>query len=542
MIGEYLLHHLLVNSASRCPERPAVVFMDRMLTYADLHSQSDRLAAFLSDCGVAVGDRVGIMQQKSIESVVALFAILKTGAAYVPIDPSVPAQRARHIIKHCDLRHIITTYQQAKRIMTDIDDLPLQKMIITKPQKEIEGDGSRIAFIRWDDIMSRSPHDFHSPNMSDTNPAYILHTSGSTGIPKGVVLSHLNALSFVNMAGTFFEINETDRFANHAPLHFDLSVFDIFVAILRAACIVIIPDYLSAFPVRLVEYVSEKQVSIWNSVSSVLILLADKGKIDRCSLDSMRIVHFSGDILPVKYLRILQESMPRATFYNIYGQTEANSSMCFRVDKTKIDDTKPIPIGRPFPNFEVFVMGEHRVVSEPNEEGELYVKSSTTAIGYWGDDIMTLEKFPSDPRRAQIQSRVYRTGDIVKIGSDWNYYFVGRKDHMIKSKGYRIEIPEIESAIHNHQSVKQAAVVAIPDEAIGNRIIVYICPVAEVELRIGDISAFCSNILPKYMIPEEFIICDALPTTSTGKVDRKTLREMYMKKITSTGLSTDKDF
>ena len=140
-------------------------------------------------------------------------------------------------------------------------------------------------------------------------------------MPKGVVLSHLNALSFIDMASGYFEISEADRFANHAPLHFDLSVFDIFVAIKRGASIVIVPDYLSAFPVRLVEYIREKKVSIWNSVSSVLILLADKGKIDKHGLDRMRIVHFSGDILPVKYLRILQESMPEATFYNIYGQT-----------------------------------------------------------------------------------------------------------------------------------------------------------------------------------------------------------------------------
>ncbi len=532
MVAEYLLHHLLVNSACRYPERQAVVFMDRILTYADLHSQSDRLAAFLSDCGVAVGDRVGIMQPKSMESVIALFAILKTGAAYVPIDPSVPAQRARHIIHHCGLRCLITTGQQAKRIMTGIEDLPLQKIILAKPQKEIEEIGAPVDVIHWDDIMNRSPHDYCSPNMSDTNPAYILHTSGSTGMPKGVVLSHLNALSFIDMASGYFEISEADRFANHAPLHFDLSVFDIFVAIKRGASIVIVPDYLSAFPVRLVEYIREKKVSIWNSVSSVLILLADKGKIDKHGLDRMRIVHFSGDILPVKYLRILQESMPEATFYNIYGQTEANSSMCFRVDKTQIDDTKPIPIGKPFPNFEVFAMDGHRVVSEPDEEGELYVKSSTVAIGYWGEDGMTSEKFPADPRRSQIQSRVYRTGDIVKRGGDGNYSFVGRKDHMIKSKGYRIEIPEIENVIQNHESVKQVAVVAIPDEAIGNRIIGYICPVAGGELEMNDLSAFCGNVLPKYMIPEEFILCDALPTTSTGKVDRNTLREMYMRKAT----------
>jgi len=530
MIGEYLLHHLLVNSASRHPERPAVQFMDRVLTYADLQSQSDRLAAYLCDDGVAVGDRVGLMLSKSIESIVALFAVLKAGAAYVPIDPSLPVQRAKYIIRNCDLRHLVATHQQARRIAPDGLDLPLRTVVLTNLPKAGADIDSPFTCIRWDDVMNRPPHGFLAPNISDTNPAYILHTSGSTGTPKGVVLSHLNALTFVGMAGAYFEIDGRDRLANHAPLHFDLSVFDIFVAIQRGACIVIVPDHLSAFPVRLVDYIREKQVTVWNSVSSVLILLADKGKLERAALDSMRIVHFSGDILPVKYLGILQAAMPRATFYNIYGQTEANSSMCFRVDSAQLDGTKPIPIGKPFPNFEVFAMDEnHRVVTEPGQEGELYVKSSTVAIGYWGEDAMTREKFPADPRRSHIHSRVYRTGDIVKMGAAGNYSFVGRKDHMIKSKGYRIEIPEIENAVHSHPSVRQVAVVAVPDEAAGNRIIVYISPAAGGAIDVADVSSFCGNILPKYMIPEEFIVSDALPTTSTGKVDRNALRERYLR-------------
>ena len=280
--------------------------------------------------------------------------------------------------------------------------------------------------------------------------------------PKGSVISHLNALTFVNMAVGFFGINENDRMANHAPLHFDLSIFDIFCAVKVGAAVVVIPEYLSAFPVRLAQAIYQQRVTVWNSVASVLTKLADQGGLEGLTFPSLRLVHFSGDLMPVKYLSFLRKCMPAAEFYNIYGQTEANSSLYFKVPDRIGDNAWKIPIGKSFPNFDVFAINENgQVVSKPNEEGELYVLSASVALGYWNDGKKTKEQFTADPRNPHGYARVYKTGDLVRLDSEGNFVFSGRKDHMVKSKGYRVELDEVEIILNSHPNVRQAVAVAI---------------------------------------------------------------------------------
>ncbi len=366
-------------------------------------------------------------------------------------------------------------------------------------------------------------------DMSDTCPAYILHTSGSTGKPKGVAISHLNALSFVEMAADFFTVTAADRFCNHAPLHFDLSVFDIFVAVKRGATIVLLPEMLSTFPVKLAEYIENEQITVWNSVSSVLTMLADKGMLEWRNFDSLRLVHFSGDIMPVKYLRLLKKHMKKASFYNIYGQTEANSSLCYPIQEIPDNDSWRIPVGTPFPNFEVFALNEDRqIATHPGEEGELYVSSSTVALGYWGDRNMTHEKFVPDPRYPFLEKIVYKTGDLVRIDECGNYMFSGRIDHMVKSRGYRIELEEIETVLSGHPEIAAAVVIPIPDEIVGNRISAIITAVTGCSITKENFVRYCASRLPKYMIPEMIEFRDSLPMTSSGKIDRKKLSEVIV--------------
>ena len=364
-------------------------------------------------------------------------------------------------------------------------------------------------------------------DVSDTSPAYILHTSGSTGNPKGVVLSHLNALSFVKMASDFFHINPADRICNHAPLHFDLSVFDVFAGVRCGATVMLLPEVYSTFPVKLAEFIEKQEISVWNSVSSVLAMLVDKGALGKFNFDSLRIVHFSGDIMPVKVLRILKRFMRNASFYNIYGQTEANSSMYYHVREIPETDSWRIPIGKAFPNFDVFALSDSREpIRRPGEEGELYVDSSTVALGYWDADAMTSEKFVPDPRYPSLKKRVYRTGDLVRMDEHGNYIFSGRKDQMVKSRGYRIELEEIEAVLSGHPGIKNAVVVPIPDELIGNRIVAVVAPVSMESVNKEDIVLHCAALLPRYMIPESIDFHDSLPKTSTGKIDRRKIRDM----------------
>jgi len=527
-MNDYLLHHLLMNTAQRCPQNEAIIFNERSITYGELEQSSNRLALALCDLGVRVGDRVGIMLNKSIESIISLFGILKAGAAYVPIDPRAPIHRVKYVIKNCEVGCFIASTQHITKLISDLEgDLPLKKVLVTDwDSNRLADQNKNIEWIPWGKIFSETPESEKCPNtgMSNVNPAYILYTSGSTGVPKGVVISHLNSLTFVNMAAEFFNINVNDRLCSFAPLHFDLSVFDIFVAVKCGATIILVPEYLSTFPMKLAEYIEEKGVSVWNSVSSVLTMLAERGKLEKFRFDALRIVHFSGDILPVKYLRLLKKQMPNATFYNIYGQTEANSSMFYRIGEIPDTDAWKIPIGKAFPNFEVFALDvENRMIDRPNLEGELYVRASSVALGYWRDSEKTAASFVQDPRQPYSSHRIYKTGDLVRMGDDGNYYFIGRKDHMIKSRGHRIEINEIEIALNSLPSVRQAAVIAIPDELIGNRIIAYVSPKEGVKLEEREILNHCGKMIPKYMIPEKIILKEALPATSTGKIDRKLL-------------------
>ncbi|RII27100.1 MAG: carbohydrate-binding protein [Geobacter sp.] len=533
----YLLNHLLTASSIKYPDKDAVIFKNTSISYSDLESQSNELASVLIRWGVKHGDRVGILLNKSIESIVSLFGIMKAGAIYVPIDPLAPPVRSKYIITNCAIECLITSLKGISDILAEgYADLPLRKVIIV---------GSSINYsncllsdfecITWEEIWHGVSFDLNTVCVTDVDPAYILHTSGSTGTPKGVVISHRNALSFVDMATDFFEIRVDDRIASHAPLHFDLSVFDIFGAVKKGATILPVPEFLSTFPVKLAEFINNEGISIWNSVASVLTMLADKGRLERFAFDSLRLIHFSGDLMPAKYLRVLRKHFKKTAIFNIYGQTEANSSMFYPIGEIPGDNAWKIPIGKPFPNFDVFLLNDcNELVAHPGEEGELVVKSSTVALGYWGDEDKTRDKFVQETGNSVFRSIVYKTGDIVRTDKDGNYQFVGRKDHMIKSRGYRVELNEIELLLSGYPLIGQAVVIAVPDELIGNRIIAYVAKSEKGSIDVDQLLIHCSQFLPKYMVPESVEILDDLPRTSTGKIDRKFLEEMYKAQYSDT--------
>jgi len=526
----HLLPDLLRESALKHPDRKAIVYKDRSLSYADLENRSSRFGAALSGEGISKGDRVGIMLHKSIESIIALFGIMKAGAIYVPLDPGAPAVRVNAMLSHCGIECLVTSPEIGSTVWRDQQTpVPLKKLILTGGAPGDNASHRGVRSLSWEAMESAAPGNGTPVEMADTAPAYILHTSGSTGVPKGVVISHLNAMTFVNMATDVFSLNENDRIANHAPLHFDLSVFDIFGAIRSGAALVIIPETLSPFAAKLAEYIDKEGITIWNSVSSVLALLADRGRLDRFSFDALRLAHFSGDVMPVKYLRVLMQHMKRARFYNIYGQTEANSSLFYPVPDIPGNEAGKIPIGKPFPNFDVFALNDaQEPISRPGEEGELYVNASTVAVGYWNNEEMTREKFVPDPRHPAWSSRVYRTGDAVRIDAEGNYLFIGRKDHMIKSRGHRIELAEIEGALNSHADVSCAVVLAVPDALAGNRIVAYVSPAEGTKPSPEEIADHCRLTLPGYMVPEEIFVVGRMPRTTTGKADRKQMQEAYL--------------
>lgn len=530
-MNTYLLHHLLMKTAEKHPTREAITFKNQSIEYEDLNKRSNQLARAITRLGVKKGDRIGVIFPKCIDSIVTILSILKSGASYVPIDPMAPMNRAKHIISSCDIECFFMSNETAAKLLPELSkDSPLKKILTPeKPTAELAEQCRALELISWHDIFQSQSEHYPISDITDTYPAYVLYTSGSTGTPKGVVISHLNSLTFVNMAADFLAINKEDRLCGHAPLQFDLSIFDIFVALSKGATIVLVPEILSLFPSKLSEYIEDTKISVWNSVASVLSLLAERGKMERLQFESLRLVLFSGDILPVKYLRKLRAHMPKARFFNIYGQTEANSSTFYEIDQIPNDDSWKIPIGKPFPNFELFALDDNgKIIAGPGAEGELFVRGSTVAMGYWGDSQRTAASFVQDPCHPFSSDRVYKTGDLVRIDEDGNYVFAGRKDHLVKSAGYRIELNEIEVTLYGYDGINQAAVVTVPDDLIGNRIIAYVSPANAKKLDKAKLLNYCAKRLPKYMIPETIECRQNLPRGSTGKVDRESLAKQAL--------------
>lgn len=523
----FLLQHLLQQGAIAYPEKTAVVCGKEEINYQQLDERSSQLANVLIRLGVRSGDRVGIHLAHSIDSVVSLFGILKAAAVYVPIDPLSPVERTRHIVNNCTLRCMISSADVASKTIALLGgESPLSDVLLTgKGVAALKADMPEFRMHTLLDECSKESTTAPEFSLSDTHPAYILHTSGSTGVPKGVVIAHQNSLSFVDMIADCFNFTGYDRVASHAPLHFDLSVFDIFTALKCGGTVVMVPKRYSVFPKELAKYIAEQKISVWNSVASVIALLAENGKLEEFDFSALRLVHFSGEVLAAKHLKLAMQAMSKASFVNQYGQTEANSTMCYPIEKVSDSPNQKMPIGNAMPGCEVFALNsEGKEVSSAGEEGELYIKSSTIALGYWNDAALTAEKFIDDPRERVACGRVYKTGDLVTLNEHGEYIMLGRKDALIKSRGYRIDLGEVESVLYHCEAVEVAAAIAVPHDLIGNEIVVYL-RLKDNTVTVEQLFKHCAAYLPQYMLPKTIELIAELPYTSTGKIDKKTLRD-----------------
>jgi amino acid adenylation domain-containing protein len=358
----------------------------------------------------------------------------------------------------------------------------------------------------------------------DQDLAYILFTSGSTGTPKGVMLSHLNALTFVNWGAETFDITAQDRFSNHAPFNFDLSVFDIFVAIKTGAAISLVPERLSVFPVQLSSFIQNQKITVWYSVPMVLTLLHSRGQLDKRDLSSLRWVLFAGEVFPTKHLRALMEKLPHPRYANLYGPTETNVCAFYEVEPLSPEQSTAIPIGKACANTELIAINaEGKKVTGPGEEGLLYARGSTVMQGYYGRPAESEACFIRNPFAVGREERLYCTGDWVTLDEKGNFLFVGRKDHMIKTRGYRVELGEIEAVMVAHPAVDEAVALAIPDDAIGNTIRAIVIISNSSSLTSTELKRHCAEKLPPYMVPEQVEFRDTLPRTGNGKIDRQQL-------------------
>lgn len=380
--------------------------------------------------------------------------------------------------------------------------------------------------IPWSLLAEFPANNSPQVTLTETDLAYILYTSGSTGRPKGVMLSHQNALTFVEWCAETFHVTSEDKLSNHAPLHFDLSVFDVYNTIEAGATVYLVTEDIALFPTTLANFIESKGITVWYSVPSALVLLLLHANLQREKLARLRTILFAGEVFPMKYLRQLVELLPGVDFYNLYGPTETNVCTYYKVEPSRLDSMDKLPIGIACENTEVFAVNDQdQIVTAVGETGELYVRGPAVTYGYWADSEKTAKMVVPNRFQKNFQENMYRTGDLVSLAEDGNYYFLGRRDSMIKSRGYRIELGEIESALLSHPGVKEAAAIAIPDDIVGNRIKAVVSTHESQTLKPAELQSHCAVKIPKYMIPEIIDFMDDLPKTSTGKIDRVRLAQ-----------------
>lgn len=483
----------------------AVLDKNGALTFSDLRNRAQALASDIIGITSKINQPIGIyLPTKTADSLISLLAVLYSGNFYIPLDIKNPVSRLGSILENLEPEAVISSV----RYMTTLIAAGVDKnkiVLIEESPSEVSANIQKQFTVRTGHVI-------------DTDPAYIIYTSGSTGLPKGVVVPHRGIIDYIDWARDCFLINDTTIIGNQAPFYFDNSTLDIYLCFATGATLVLIPEELFMFPVRLLEFMVQTEVNFIFWVPAALINVANVDILDKTALPRLEKILFAGEIMPVKHLNCWIKSFPNALFANLYGPTEITvDSTYYIVDRT-FEEHEALPIGKPCRNTDILILDGDKEVTEQGVRGELCVRGSSLALGYWNNIEKTEAAFSLNPLNPHYPERIYRTGDLVHLNEHAEIIFDGRMDFQIKHLGYRIELGEIEHAILALAEIGNACVLYNQEEKV-----ITLFYEAKMDISLSAFRRQLLNTLPNYMLPKAYHRFDKLPKNQNGKIDRQKL-------------------
>ncbi|WP_317856150.1 amino acid adenylation domain-containing protein [Chakrabartyella piscis] len=492
----------LEETTKQMPGKNAFCGKDSALTFLELQQKAKEIGSFL----VGYKKRntpIAVMMEKTPMCIAAFLGCVYSGNFYTPIDSTMPKER----------------------ILSILDTLQPEVLLIDEKSKKLAnnlgytGEMAVVEEILGCDIQEDALANIRK-TFIDADPLYAVFTSGSTGVPKGVVIPHHATINLIEWYTETFSITEKEIIGNQAPFYFDSSVKDIYVVLKTGATMEIIPKQLGSFPIKLMEYVAERQINYVDWVPSSLCMVANSGTLELCAPECLQKIMFVGEVMPTKQFNMWKAKYPNAMFANIYGPTEATVDCTYYIVDREFADDEPLPIGYPCENTDIFILNGDRL-AEADESGELCIRGRCLAFGYYNNPEKTEEAFIQNPLNPHYPEKIYKTGDIAKYNEYGEIIFMARKDHQIKHMGHRIELGEIETAVNSIDLVETGA--CIYDEE-SQRIVLFYCGA---EATQAYILKKLRDKVPKYMFPNVMMLLEEMPHSLNGKIDRLVLKEYY---------------
>ncbi|MDY8045193.1 amino acid adenylation domain-containing protein [Paenibacillus polymyxa] len=504
-----LLDYLKVTS-ERVPDRTAVIDGGRNISFFDLSEDAKKLSGIINrKIDGIICKPVAVLLDKQIELIIADVAIVFCGNAYMNLDGKTPVQRISSIIELIEPELIITNH----KFMPKLEGIWPREKILNMDELDLRNE-----------TYSQDMLENISGKIIDTDPLCIINTSGSTGVPKGVILNHRSFIDFTEWAIHTTGISDAEVIGSLSPSVFDIYSFELCMLMAIGSTILILPDGLSAFPARLLQLLQENKATYIFWVPTIMVNIANMDLLSRVSLPSLKSVWFAGEVFPTKQFNYWRKHLKQARFINLYGPIEITLDCTYYIVDRELSDDEPIPIGIACKNTDVFILNEEDKLCGVNEEGELCVRGSSLAMGYYNNPEKTAAAFVQNPLNHSYPEIIYRTGDIAIVNNKGEFIFKGRKDSIVKHSGYRIELGEIEHVIINTlKLVKNGCVVYTPDK---KELTFYY--ESDKEISVADFRSRIGTVLPKYMIPHVYKRFEQLPRNTNGKIDRQKLKELML--------------